>query len=79
MGRHGAVYPMSPLQEALVGIIRAELRKRHWQQKDLAAAAGYSPKHVGSMLNGRRQATLECWDNLLTAVGRDHYDKWRCP
>ena len=60
--------PALRLQAMMADLVRGGLYRKHWNQADLAMAAGISRKHLSCMLSGRSQGSLEVWERLLEVV-----------
>ncbi len=61
---------MNRLQVWFVAECKSGLREQGMKQKDLARAAGVTPKHVSALMRGRASGSLELWMVLLECSGR---------
>ena len=57
------------LHDSMVWEIKKAIRAQGISQAELSRRAGYSERHVSTLLCGRTQGLLQTWDNLAKALG----------
>jgi len=62
---------VTPLQDQLVTALRFDMRRRGWNQADLAFAANISEKHLSQLMTGKQEGTLTMWQHLFDTCAAD--------
>ena len=60
--------PRFNIERDLAKVVRQGLQKTGKTQRELAAAAGTTTKHVTMVLNGRSHASVQMWQKLVDAA-----------
>lgn len=60
--------PKFNVERDLAKVVRQGLTKTNKTQRELAATAGTTTKHVTMVLNGRSHASVQMWQKLIDAA-----------
>jgi transcriptional regulator with XRE-family HTH domain len=62
---------VTPSRDRLAALIRGEVRATGLAQRNIAALAGITEKHLSEIINGHTVPSLDVVDRILAAVGRE--------